>query len=79
MLRRCRRARRNLALAPRRICVVPQEGFLFNGTIRDNVRIAKEGASDAEVDEALRAIAVFDRFCELPEGLETEVRSEGPA
>ena len=35
-------------------CVVPQEGFLFNGTIRDNVRIARAGATDAEVDDALR-------------------------
>jgi ATP-binding cassette subfamily B protein len=60
-----------------RICVVPQEGFLFNGTIRDNVRIAKQGASDDEVDDALRAIAVYDRFSELPNGLETEVRERG--
>jgi ATP-binding cassette subfamily B protein len=61
----------------RRICVVPQEGFLFNGTIRDNVRIAKAGASDAEVDDALRAIGVYDRFSLLPHGLETEVRERG--
>jgi len=61
----------------RRICVVPQEGFLFNGTIRDNVRIAKAGATDAEVDAALRAIGVFDRFSLLPDGLETEVRERG--
>ncbi len=60
-----------------RICVVPQEGFLFNGTIRDNVRIAKQGASDDEVDAALRAIGVHDRFSELPQGLETEVRERG--
>jgi ATP-binding cassette subfamily B protein len=60
-----------------RICVVPQEGFLFNGTIRDNVRIAKQGASDAEVDDALRAIGVHDRFAELPDGLATEVRERG--
>jgi ATP-binding cassette subfamily B protein len=61
----------------RRICVVPQEGFLFNGTIRDNVRIAKEGATDDEVDDALRAVGVFDRFSLLPAGLETEVRERG--
>ncbi len=57
--------------------MVPQEGFLFNGTIRDNVRIAKEGATDAEVDDALRAVGVFDRFSLLPSGLETEVRERG--
>ena len=61
----------------RRICVVPQEGFLFNGTIRDNVRIAKQGATDAEVDAALRAVGVFDRFSLLPLGLDTEVRERG--
>src|SRR3954471_13492802 len=61
----------------RRICVVPQEGFLFNGTIRDNVRIAKARATDAEVDEALRAVGVYERFSSLPEGLETEVRERG--
>jgi ATP-binding cassette subfamily B protein len=66
-----------LASLRRRICVVPQEGFLFNGTIRDNVRIAKAGATDAEVDEALEAVGVYDRFSLLPQGLETEVRERG--
>jgi ATP-binding cassette subfamily B protein len=60
-----------------RITVVPQEGFLFNGSIRDNVRIAKAGASDAEVDAALEVIGVKERFAALPEGLDTEVRERG--
>jgi ATP-binding cassette subfamily B protein len=60
-----------------RITVVPQEGFLFNGSIRENVRIAKAGASDAEVDAALGVIGVHDRFSALPEGLDTEVRERG--
>jgi ATP-binding cassette subfamily B protein len=60
-----------------RIVVVPQEGFLFNGTIRDNVRIARGDASDAEVDEALRAVGAYDRFAALAEGLGTEVRERG--
>ncbi len=60
-----------------RIAVVPQEGFLFNGTIRDNVRVARAGASDAEVDAALDAIGVRDRFAALPDGLDTEVRERG--
>lgn len=59
------------------VAVVPQEGFLFNGTIRDNVRIARAGATDAEVDAALAAIGVRDRFAALPEGLDTEVRERG--
>src|SRR3954463_2901029 len=66
-----------LASLRRRICVVPQEGFLFNGTIRDNVRIAKAGATDEEVDAALRAVGVHERFSLLPDGLDTEVRERG--
>jgi ATP-binding cassette subfamily B protein len=61
----------------RHICVVPQEGFLFNGTIRENVRIAREGASDDDVDRALEAVGVLDRFRALSEGLDTEVRERG--
>jgi ATP-binding cassette subfamily B protein len=60
-----------------RIVVIPQEGFLFNGTIRDNVRLAREGASDEEVDAALAAVNAYDRFAGLPEGLDTEVRERG--
>jgi ATP-binding cassette subfamily B protein len=60
-----------------RIVVVPQEGFLFNGTIRDNVRIAKSTSTDAEVDDALRALGVYERFMSLPDGLDTEVRERG--
>ena len=57
--------------------VVPQEGFLFGGTIRDNVRIARSAATDDEVTAALASIGVLDRFAELPDGLDTEVRERG--
>jgi ATP-binding cassette, subfamily B, bacterial len=60
-----------------RIVVIPQEGFLFNGTIRDNVRIARAGATDAEVDDALRAVGAYERFARLPEASDTEVRERG--
>jgi ATP-binding cassette subfamily B protein len=60
-----------------RIVVVPQEGFLFNGTIRDNLRIARADATDDEVEDALRVLGVHERFMELPEGLDTEVRERG--
>ncbi|NLV55376.1 MAG: ABC transporter ATP-binding protein [Acidimicrobiales bacterium] len=59
------------------VAVVPQEGFLFNGTIRDNVRIARADATDAEVEDALGAIGVLDRFAALADGLDTEVRERG--
>lgn len=60
-----------------RVTVVPQEGFLFDGSLRDNVRIARIDASDAEVDAALNAVGVLDRFRLLPEGLDTEVHERG--
>jgi ATP-binding cassette, subfamily B, bacterial len=60
-----------------RVVVVPQEGFLFSGTVRENIRIARPGATDAEVADALRSTGVLDRFMEFPEGLDTEVRERG--
>jgi len=60
-----------------RIVVVPQEGFLFNGTIRENLRIAKSDATDAEIDNALHALGVFERFMAFPQGLDTEVHERG--
>lgn len=60
-----------------RIAVVPQEGFLFNGTIRDNVRVARAEATDEEVEAALDALGIRERFAALPEGLDTEVRERG--
>ena len=61
----------------RRICVVPQEGFLFSGSILDNVRIARPDATDAEVADALDDIGVRERFEALPDGLATEVHERG--
>jgi ATP-binding cassette subfamily B protein len=60
-----------------RVVVVPQEGFLFNGTILENVRLARASATDEEVLAAMDAIGVRDRFEVLPEGLHTEVRERG--
>lgn len=60
-----------------RVVVVPQEGFLFNGTILDNVRLARADATDEEVLAALDAIGVKQRFASLPDGLATEVRERG--
>ncbi len=60
-----------------RIVVVPQEGFLFAGTLRDNVRVGRPDASDHEVEQALHALGLLDRFLAFPDGLETEVRERG--
>ncbi len=61
----------------KRIVVVPQEGFLFAGTLRDNVRVGRPEATDDEVDAALVALGLFDRFHAFPDGLATEVRERG--
>jgi ATP-binding cassette subfamily B protein len=60
-----------------RIVVVPQEGFLFGGTIADNVRVARASATDDDVRAAFEAIGALERFEEFPEGIHTEVRERG--
>ncbi|HZQ84950.1 MAG TPA: ABC transporter ATP-binding protein [Acidimicrobiales bacterium] len=60
-----------------RIVVVPQEGYLFGGTILDNVRIGRLEATDEEVAGALRLIGAEKRFLAMAEGLLTEVRERG--
>jgi thiol reductant ABC exporter CydC subunit len=59
------------------IGVVPQQIYLFNGTIRDNLLLAKGDATDAEISEAC-AIAQIDSFVRsLPEGYDTLVGENG--
>jgi len=60
-----------------RIVVVPQEGFLFAGSVRDNVIVGKPDATDDEVHDAIAALGLGDRFDAFPDGLETEVRERG--
>ena len=66
-----------LASLRHRVVVVPQEGFLFGGTIADNVRIARSDATDDDVRSAFDAIGALERFEEFPEGIHTEVRERG--
>jgi ATP-binding cassette, subfamily B, bacterial len=60
-----------------RIVMVPQEGFLFTGSVRDNVRVGRPDATDADVEAAIEALGMRDRFRALPDGLDTEVRERG--
>ncbi len=61
----------------RQIVVVPQEGFLFAGTVADNIRLAKPEATDDDIEAALRKIGAWDRIAGLPEGMHTVVRERG--
>jgi ATP-binding cassette subfamily B protein len=60
-----------------RIAVVAQEGFLFNTTLRENVRVGRENASDTEVEAALAQIGVLERFAAFPAGLDTPLHERG--
>ncbi len=59
------------------IVVVPQEGFLFAGTIRDNVRVGRDGATDEDVGAAIAALGLTETFAAFPDGVDTEVRERG--
>jgi ATP-binding cassette subfamily B protein len=59
------------------LALIPQDGFLFAGTLRDNIAYADLGASDEAVWNVLRAMGIDEWVRSLPEGLETEVRERG--
>ncbi len=57
--------------------VVFQESFLFNTSIRENIRAGKRGASDAEIEEAAKAAEIHDAIMAMPEKYETVVGEMG--
>jgi ATP-binding cassette, subfamily B, bacterial len=63
----------------RHASMVPQEGFLFRGTIRDNVRFGRPDATDHEVEQVCLQLGIHDAILRLPQGYETEVRERGAA
>jgi len=59
------------------IAYVSQQPYLFEGTIRDNIRYGRESASDAEVEQAARLAAADDFIRQQPLGYETLVGENG--
>jgi ATP-binding cassette, subfamily B, bacterial len=57
--------------------VVPQESYLFAGTIRDSIAYARPDASDAEVQAAARATGAHDMIMQLPGGYAHVVSERG--
>jgi ATP-binding cassette subfamily B protein len=57
--------------------VVPQEAFLFHGTVRDNVAFSTPDASDEEVIDACRAVGIDDAVERLPGGVHALVHERG--
>ncbi|CUU60648.1 ATP-binding cassette, subfamily B [Parafrankia irregularis] len=56
---------------------VPQEAFLFSGSIRDNIAYGRPEASDAEVEAAARAVGAHELIVTLPGGYDHEVAERG--
>lgn len=56
---------------------VPQAGFLFNTTIRDNMRYADENVSDEQINEALRIACADDFVAKLEGGLDYKIAGNG--
>jgi ATP-binding cassette subfamily B protein len=57
--------------------VVPQEPFLFAGSIRTNLRFGRAGITDEEIDEAVEVVGLSDLVERLPQGLDTVVHERG--
>jgi ATP-binding cassette subfamily B protein len=59
------------------IALIPQDGFLFEGTLGDNIAFGAPDATEEDIWNVLRAMGIDDWVRALPEGLETEVRERG--
>jgi ATP-binding cassette, subfamily B, bacterial len=72
---------RQVSPASRRatIRMVPQDGFLFDVSVRENVRAGHEGATDRDVDTAIEELGLAGWVSTLPDGLDTRVGERGEA
>jgi ATP-binding cassette, subfamily B, multidrug efflux pump len=57
--------------------IVPQETVLFSGTVRDNIRYGRPGASEEEVVAAAKAAQAHDFIMSLPQGYDTRIEERG--
>ena len=57
--------------------IVPQEGYLFSGTIRDNIAFGRPDAAEEEILAAARAVGALDYIEGLPNGFDTEIGERG--
>lgn len=60
-----------------KIAVVFQDNFLFSGTIRQNILLGNENATEEEISRAVKMAFLEDFIDELPQGLETEIGERG--
>jgi ABC-type multidrug transport system fused ATPase/permease subunit len=57
--------------------IVPQEAFLFSGTVRENISFGRPGATEEEIASAARAVGAASFIAELEHGYDTEVGERG--
>jgi ABC-type multidrug transport system fused ATPase/permease subunit len=57
--------------------IVPQEGFLFSGTVRENIAFGRPDASDEEVHDAASAVGAHEFISALPNAYDTQVGERG--
>ncbi|HWC15021.1 MAG TPA: ABC transporter ATP-binding protein [Actinomycetota bacterium] len=70
---------REVSTESRRMAIrmVPQDGFLFDTTIRENVRYGRDGATDAAIEAAFAELGLTEWVQRRPHGLDTEVGERG--
>ncbi|HEY5942062.1 MAG TPA: ABC transporter ATP-binding protein [Solirubrobacterales bacterium] len=61
----------------RQLGIVPQEGFLFSGSVRENVAFGRPEASSDEVEAAIATVGATEFVAALPDGLDTQVGERG--
>jgi len=61
----------------RQLGIVPQEGFLFSGSVRENIAFGRPEATLEEIEAAAAAVGASEFIAALPEGIETEVGERG--
>jgi ABC-type multidrug transport system fused ATPase/permease subunit len=61
----------------RQLGIVPQEGFLFSGSVRENIAFGRPEASLEEIEDAAAAVGATEFIAALPDGIETEVGERG--
>jgi ABC-type multidrug transport system fused ATPase/permease subunit len=57
--------------------IVPQEGFLFSGSVRENIAFGRPDAEDAEIRDAAHAVGADDFISGLEQGYDTEIGERG--
>ncbi|PIE82536.1 MAG: thiol reductant ABC exporter subunit CydD [Chloroflexi bacterium] len=67
----------SLAWLRTQLSLVPQDTYLFYGTIAENLRIAKVDATDAELETAVRIANIHDFITSLPDGFDTLIGERG--